>query len=74
MDNKEFYKKTEEFANKIIMLAKENGLTVRELRHAADTVKEIAYNSMVDSECMGKVDYQSRHIVCSCDEKGLFSD
>lgn len=74
MDGKEFYEKTEEFAKKIIKLAKEDRLTVRELCKAADAAQGIAYNSMVDSESIEKTDFPSRHIACACDEKGLFGD
>lgn len=63
MDGKEFIENTEEFAKKVIVLAKEDGLTVRQLCMATDTMKEIAYNSMVDSESIEKTDYPSRHIV-----------
>ena len=63
MDGKEFYEKTEEFAKKIIMLAKDDGLTIRQLCMATDTAKGIAYNSMVDSESIEKTDYPSQHIV-----------
>lgn len=63
MDNKEFYEKTEEFAKKIVRMAKENGLTVRELYAAADTAKGIAYNSMIDAESIERTDYPSHHIV-----------
>lgn len=62
VDNKEFYEKTEEFAKKIVSMAKENGLTVRELYAAADTAKGIADNSMVDIESIEKTDFPSRHI------------
>ena len=62
MDNKVFYEKTEEFAKKIVSMAKENGLTVRELYAAADTAKGIADNSMVDIESIEKTDFPSRHI------------
>lgn len=74
MDNKEFFEKTEEFAKKIIRLAKEENLTVRELDKAADTAKGIAYNSMVDIESIEKTDYPSRNIAWNCGEKELFSD
>lgn len=73
MDGKEFLKKTEEFAKKIIRLAKEDGLTVKELDRAADAAKGIAYNSMVDSESIEKTDYPSSHMACACAEKKLFS-
>lgn len=63
MDSKEFIEKTEEFAKKIVRIAKEDGLTVRQLCMATDTAKGIAYNSMVDSESIEKTDYPSRHIV-----------
>lgn len=63
VDNKEFIEKTEEFAKRIIILAKEDGLTVRQLCMATDTAKVIAYNSMVDSESIEKTDYPSQHIV-----------
>lgn len=63
MDSKEFIEKTEEFAKKIIRLAKEDDLTIRQFYMAADTAKGIAYNSMVDSECIEKTDYPSRRIV-----------
>lgn len=72
MDNKEFYEKTEEFAKKIARMAKEDGLTVRELYAAADTAKGIADNSMVDIESIEKTDFPSRHIVISCGKKELF--
>lgn len=74
MNHKEFLEKTEEFAKKIIRLAKEDGLTVRELYAAADTAKGIADNSMVDGESIEKTDFPSRHIAEPCDEKGLFGD
>lgn len=75
MDNKEFYEKAEEFAKKIIRIAKEDGLTVRELYVAANMAKGIADNSMVDVESIEKTDYPSRHIADdACDEKGLFRD
>lgn len=63
MDGKEFYKKTEKFAKKIINLAAEEGLTVRELCEAADTAKRIAGYSMVDKQSIGKADLHSKHIV-----------
>lgn len=63
MDSKELIEKTEEFARRIIRLAKEDGFTVRQLCMAADTAKGIAYNSMIDSESIEKTDYPSRHIV-----------
>lgn len=63
MNQKEFLEKTEEFAKKIIKMAAEDGLTVRELCKAADTAQGIAYNSMVDSESIEKTDFPSRHIV-----------
>ena len=71
---KGFYEKTEEFAKKIINLAAEEGLTVRELCKAADTAKGIAEYSMVDKKSIERVDYPSRHIVCTCDGKELFSN
>lgn len=74
MDRKEFYEKTEEFAKKIINLAAEEGLTVRELCKAVDTAKAIADYSVVDKNSVEKPDYQSRHIVTECDGKGLFGD
>lgn len=73
MGSKDFLEKTEEFAKKIIRLAKEDGLTVKELDRAADTAKGIAYNSMVDTESIEKTDYPSHHKVCVCDGKELFS-
>ena len=62
MDNKEFFEKTEEFAKKIVRMAKEDGLTVRQLCMATDTAKGIADNSMVDIESIEKTDFPSRHI------------
>ena len=44
-------------------MAKEAGLTVRELYAAAYTAKGIADNSMVDIESIEKTDFPSRHIV-----------
>lgn len=73
MDSKEFIEKAEEFAKRIINLAAEEGLTVRELCKAADTAKGIAERSKVDKESIERVDYPSRHIVCTCDGKELFS-
>lgn len=63
MDSKGFIEKTEEFAKKIVTLAKEEGLTVRQLCMATDTAKGIAYNSMIDSESIERTDYPSQHIV-----------
>lgn len=76
MDNKEFYEKTEEFAKKIVRMAKEDGLTVRELYAAADMAKGISDNSTVEVESIEKTDFPSRHIVDTdtCDEKELFRD
>lgn len=74
MDGKEFYEKTEEFAKKIINLAAEEGLTVRELCTAAGTAQGIAYNSMIDTKSIKKTDFPSRHIAEPCDEKGLFGN
>lgn len=73
MDNKEFYEKTEEFAKRIINLAAEEGLTVRELCKAADTAKGIAEYSVVNKNSTEKPDYPSQHIA-NCDERGLFGD
>lgn len=74
MDGKEFYKKTEEFAKKIINLSTEEGLTVRELWCAADIAKDIANNSSVEREAIVKTDFPSTHIVETCNGKGLFGD
>lgn len=63
MDGKEFYEKTEEFAKKIINLALEEGLTVRELRKSADMAKWIANNSILDKDSIENTDFPSRHIV-----------
>lgn len=71
MDGKEFYKKTEEFAKKIINLAAEEGLTVREFSKAADTAKAIADYSVVDKNSVEKPDCPSQHIVCTCDGEEL---
>lgn len=73
MNGKEFYEKTEKFAKKIIGLAADEGLTVRELCKAADTAKAIAGYSVVDKNSVGKPDYPSQHIA-DRDEKGLFGD
>lgn len=62
MNGKEFYEKTEEFAKKIINLAADEGLTVRELCKAADTAKEIADYSAVDKNSVEKPDYPSQYI------------
>lgn len=74
MEVKEFYKKTEEFSKKIINLAVEEGMTVRELHSAVNMVKSISDNSMVDREAISKTDFPSTHIVETCNEKGLFGD
>lgn len=74
MESKEFLEKTEEFAKKIIRLAKDEGLTVRELCKATDTAKGIACNSMIDTESIDKTSYPSRYIAFACDEKELFRD
>lgn len=68
MDNKEFYEKTEEFAKKIINLAAEEGLTVRELCKSADTAKGISDNSTVEVEAIGKADFPSQYI-CTVHEE-----
>ncbi len=73
MTEKKFYEKTEDFAKKIIRLAKEDGLTVAELYRAADTAKGIADNSMVDIASIEKTDFPSCHIAVEHDETGLFS-
>lgn len=74
MDGKRFYEKTEEFAKKIINLAAEEGLTVREIYGAADMVKRIADNSSVEREAITKTDFPSTHIVETCCEEELFRD
>lgn len=74
MDSKEFFEKTEEFAKKIIRMAKEDGLTVRQLCMAADMAQGISNNSMIDTESIEKTDYPSRHIADTCDEGELFRD
>lgn len=74
MERKEFYEKTEEFAKKIINLAAEEGLTVRELYAAADMAKRISDNSAVNREAIGKTDFPSTHIAEMCNEKELFGD
>lgn len=71
MDNKEFYEKTEEFAKKIINLAAEEGLTVRELYRAADMAKGISDNSTVEVESVEKTDFPSQHICAYEKEIGL---
>lgn len=74
MGGKEFYEKTEEFAKKIINLAAEEGLTVRELCKAADTAKGIADYSMVDKHSTERVDYPSRYIVEQSEELFIPTD
>lgn len=74
MDGREFYVKTEEFAKKIINLAADEGLTVRELYGAADMAKRISDNSTVDREAVERTDFPSRHIIATCDRKELFRD
>ena len=74
MNHKEFLEKTEEFAKKIVKMAVEDGLTVRELCAAASVAKGIADDSMVDVESIERTDYPSRHIAEPCDGKGLFGD
>lgn len=53
----------EEFAKKIVKLASEEHLTVRELWDAADIAKGISVNSMVDKGSIELTDFQSDHIV-----------
>lgn len=65
--------KTEQFAVSIIELAKEKGLTVKELYAAADMAKGVADNSMVDTESIEKTSFPSSLII-TCDRKGLFDD
>lgn len=62
MLEKEFYEKTEEFAKKIIKLASDEGLTVKELYRAADTAKAIADYSIVDKESVEKPAYPSKQM------------
>lgn len=64
--------KSEEFAKKIIELAAEEGLTVRELYAAADTAKGMADNSMADSKSIEKTDFPSCRIA-TCDGHELFT-
>lgn len=47
MNEKENYEKIGEFAKDIVRLAAENGMTVLELRKAADVAKGMANNSLV---------------------------
>lgn len=63
--------KSEEFAKSIVELAKEKGLTVRELYAAADMAKRTADNSMIDVESIEKTVFPSQHIATS-EEKELF--
>lgn len=65
--------KTELFAVSIIELAKEKGLTVRELYVAADMAKGVADNSMVDIESIEKTAFPSS-LIATCDGKELFGD
>lgn len=74
MDGKEFYEKTEKFAKKIIGLAADEGLTVRELYAAADMIKRISDNSAVNREAIEKTDFPSTHIVEPYNGKELFRD
>lgn len=69
---KEFYEKTEEFAKKIINLAAEERLTVRELCKSADIAKGISDNSTVEVDSIEKTDFSSQHISVNLDGKELF--
>lgn len=72
--DKESMIKSEKFARKIIKMAAEEELTVRELYGAADMAKSISDNSTVEWEAVAKTDFPSTHIVKMCNGKGLFGD
>lgn len=52
----------EEFAKKIVKLASEEHLTVRELWDAADIAKGISENSLVEFGSIEKTDFHSKYI------------
>lgn len=54
--------RAEEFAKKIIQMAAEENLTVRELYSAADMAKGISDNSTVKVESIEKTVFPSQHI------------
>ena len=62
MDNKEFYEKTEEFAKRIVKLAVDERLTVREFCESADMAQGVVYNSIIGNESIENTDFPSRHI------------
>lgn len=68
MDGKELMEKTEKFAKRIISIAADEGLTVRELYGAVDMVKRIADNSTVEWEAVEKTDFPSQHIIVPASE------
>lgn len=70
--DKESIMKSEKFARKIINLAAQEGLTVKELCNAAEIAMGASYNSTVEWEAVAKTDFPSSHIVTTCDEKELF--
>lgn len=72
--DKESMIRSENLARKIIKLAEEEGLTVRELWCAADIAKDIANNSSVEREAIVRTDFPSTHIVETYNGKGLFRD
>lgn len=65
--------RSECFAKKIIKLAAEEGLTVRELCKAADMAKGISDNSTVEIKSIEKTVFPSQHIA-DYDGKELFGD
>ena len=62
MEIKQTRIKEEEFAKRIILEAEKEGLTIRELYHAADIAKEISDSSMVEKGSIERTEYNSRHM------------
>lgn len=58
-----YMKKAEKFAQKIILLAAEEELTIHEFTKAVDMAKGISANSMVEKGSIERTDFPSGHIV-----------
>lgn len=55
--------KAEKFAKNMVLAATEEGLTIKEICYAADMVKEISENSIVEKGSIERTDFLSNHTV-----------
>lgn len=55
--------KAEKFAKNMVLAATEEELTIKEICYAADMVKEISENSIVEKGSIERTDFLSNHTV-----------